>query len=439
MKNSLSSWGRYPNYPQVPHAVFWREKIVEEMTGLADKFGSTLPFGQGRSYGDSCLSCSDHVLQTKLLNRFISFNKNTGVIVAESGVTLEQVLSVIIPYGWFLPVTPGTKYVSLGGAVANDVHGKNHHIRGTFGSHVASFGLIRSDGQSMICSPEKNVELFSATIGGLGLTGIISWVELRLLPIRSSNMDMKTVRFNSLSEFFSLSDELDKVHEYSVAWVDCLAKGKNTGRGVFMTADHAAEGDLSVNAKRKLTFPVTLPFSAINKFTLPVLNSAYYFFHKEQSQKATVSYEPFFYPLDGINYWNRAYGKAGFQQYQCVVPEECAKDAINDILAAIAASGTGSFLAVLKRCGSAVSPGLLSFPLPGLSLALDFPQKPGLEKDLFFQLDAIVSAASGRLYPAKDAHMSGEVFRDSYPKWDVVEKLRDPALCSRFWERVTSS
>lgn len=439
MKNSLSSWGRYPNYPQVPHAAFWREKIVEEMTGLADKFGSTLPFGQGRSYGDSCLSCSDHVLQTKLLNRFISFNKNTGVIVAESGVTLEQVLSVIIPYGWFLPVTPGTKYVSLGGAVANDVHGKNHHIHGTFGSHVASFGLIRSDGQSMICSPEKNVELFSATIGGLGLTGIISWVELRLLPIRSSNMDMKTVRFNSLSEFLSLSDELDKVHEYSVAWVDCLAKGKNTGRGVFMTADHAAEGDLSVNVKRKLTFPVTLPFSAINKFTLPVLNSAYYFFHKAQSQKATVSYEPFFYPLDGINYWNRAYGKAGFQQYQCVVPEECAKDAINDILAAIAASGTGSFLAVLKRCGSAVSPGLLSFPLPGLSLALDFPQKPGLEKDLFFQLDAIVSAASGRLYPAKDAHMSGEVFRDSYPKWDVVEKLRDPALCSRFWERVTSS
>lgn len=432
------SWGKYPHYPQVPHVTHWRDGLVAKVQELTERYDNTLPYGKGRSYGDSCLANSDHVLQTIFLNRFISFDVDSGTIVAESGVTLEQLLSLVIPHGWFLPVTPGTKYVTLGGAVANDVHGKNHHIRGTFGKHILSFNLVRSDGQKITCSLDKNRELYAATIGGLGLTGIIEFVELQLIPIKSSLIDTATIRFDSLSEFFTLSNELDKDYEYSVAWIDCLAKGSAVGRGVYMIGNHSEKGDLNVHLKRKLTVPFTFPFSAINKLTLPILNSAYFHLHKSGKQNTTVSYEPFFYPLDGIEHWNRAYGKFGFQQYQCVIPEDNAEIAMHELLVAIASAGSGSFLAVMKRCGNIASPGLLSFPMPGLSLALDFPQTDKLNNELFPVLDSIVRAASGRLYPAKDAHMSGSDFRDFYPNWEKIELLRDPALYSRFWHRVTS-
>lgn len=434
----LTSWGKYPHFPQRPHVTHWRKDLPSDLVNLSERYGSTIPFGKGRSYGDSCLAVSNHVLHMLSLDRFISFDKESGVIIAESGVTLEQMLSLIIPYGWFLPVTPGTKYVTLGGAVANDVHGKNHHVRGTFGKHVNRFGLVRSDGQIITCSLQENAELFSATIGGLGLTGIVDWVELQLLPIKSSNIDTSTIRFGSLNEFFNLSNELDKIHEYAVAWVDCLAKGKSMGRGVYMVGNHSEMGELKVNVKQKLTVPFTLPISAINKLTLPLLNSGYYHLHKANREYSVVNYDPFFYPLDGLNHWNRAYGKSGFQQYQCVIPENNAEDAMKELLAAIASTGGGSFLAVMKRCGDIVSPGLLSFPMQGLSLALDFPQSTKLNSKLFPKFDSIVRAASGRLYSAKDAHMSGADFRDFYPDWEAVEKLRDPALCSRFWQRVTT-
>jgi FAD/FMN-containing dehydrogenase len=436
MSNLLTSWGKYPLYPQTPHTVHWRDDMSSEVVKLTAQFGSTLPYGIGRSYGDSCLAKSDHVLHTILLNRFISFDTESGVVVAESGVTLDQLLSLIIPHGWFLPVTPGTKYVTLGGAIANDVHGKNHHVSGTFGKHVLSFRLVRSDGGVINCSLSENRELYAATIGGLGLTGVIESIELQLIPVKSSMIDMATIRFASLNEFFSLSNELDKNHEYSVAWIDCLAKGDSAGRGVYMIGNHSEKGNLSVFSKRKLTVPFTFPFSAINKLTLPILNSGYFHLHKSGRQNTTVSYDPFFYPLDGIHHWNRAYGKSGFQQYQCVIPEENAEPAMRELLEAIASSGSGSFLAVMKRCGDIVSPGLLSFPMPGLTLALDFPQTSSLNGELFPVLDSIVRAASGRIYPAKDAHMSGSDFRRFYPDWEKVETLRDPALCSRFWQRV---
>jgi FAD/FMN-containing dehydrogenase len=435
----LISWGRHPCHYQTPRAIYWRNDLPEAISHTVREHGTTLPFGLGRSYGDSCLAASDHVLHLRGLDRLISADWLSGAICCESGVTLEEILSLIIPKGWFLPVTPGTKYVTLGGAVANDVHGKNHHARGTFGCHIRRFGLVRSDRPALTCSPEENSELFAATIGGLGLTGIIVWVELQLLPIQSSCMDLTTIRFDSLDEFFALSNELDGSHEYTVAWVDCLSSGKTAGRGIYMAGNHSRDGGLKIVSDVNLTVPLTPPFSMVNHLTLGLFNSFYYQSCKPGRQRSTVSYEPFFYPLDRILHWNRIYGPKGFQQYQCVIPNANAEPAMREILDIIAKSGSGSFLAVMKRCGDIRSPGWLSFPLPGLTLALDFPQHQHLDTRLFPRLDAVVCCARGRLYPAKDAHMSGEDFRNAYPQWEHLERLRDPGLCSRFWARVTAS
>ena len=358
------------------------------------------------------------------------------MLLAEAGVTLAEILAIAIPQGWFLSVTPGTQFATLGGAIANDVHGKNHHLRGTFGNHVLRFGLLRHGQEVLTCSPSENPVLFAATIGGLGLTGIIEWAEIRLMPIRSSQIDSTVVRFGGLAEFFALSAELDHQHEYSVAWIDCLAKGSNTGRGVFIVGDHARYGQQEVDQRSKLRVPLTPPLSLINNLSLRAFNEAYWRVHPALRTRQRGSYEPFFYPLDRILHWNRIYGRKGFQQYQCVIPDAVAELAMRELLGAIAESGQGSFLAVLKRCGDIASPGLLSFPLPGTSLALDFPQKADLDRALFSRLDAIVREAGGRLYPAKDAHMSGNDFRLAYPAWEQLESLRDPALNSLFWKRV---
>lgn len=437
MSDDLYSWGRYPNRPQKGHASHWRSDLSELFDGVIKQYGTALPFGNGRSYGDSCLASSDQVLNMRSLNRFIKADWQKGVLIAEAGVTLAEVLSIAIPQGWFLSVTPGTQFATLGGAIANDVHGKNHHLRGTFGNHVLRFGLLRHGQQELICSPTENSELFAATIGGLGLTGIISWAEISLTSIRSSQIDSSIVRFGNLTDFFSLSAELDHQHEYSVAWIDCLAKGSNIGRGVFIVGDHARYGNLEVDQRSKLNVPFTPPFSLINNLSLRPFNELYWRMHPGQRTRQRSDYEPFFYPLDRILQWNRIYGRKGFQQYQCVIPDNAADVAIRELLKAIADSGQGSFLAVLKRCGDISSPGLLSFPLPGSSLALDFPQKSNLDKKLFPTLDAIVHEAGGRLYPAKDAHMNGNDFRLAYPAWEKLEALRDPSLNSCFWTRVT--
>ena len=439
MSVGLGSWGRYPAYRQSPHPAGWRDALASDFAHAVAEHGTVLPFGNGRSYGDSCMAASDHVLHMRPLARFISVDWQTGVVAAEAGVTLEEILALAIPQGWFVPVTPGTKFVTLGGAIANDVHGKNHHVRGTFGRHVRRFRLLRSDRPPAQCSLDENADLFRATVGGLGLTGVIEWAEIQLVPIASSQMDATTIRFGSLDEFFALSTELDSSHEYTVAWVDCLARGDSIGRGVFMAANHAARGGLDTDRRAKLGVPFVPPVSAINKLSLRLFNSTYYRLHKSGRHRAQTGYDPFFYPLDRILNWNRAYGPRGFQQFQCVIPEAQAMAATGDLLATIAAAGEGSFLAVLKKCGNAVSPGLLSFPLPGTSLALDFPQHARLNARVFSRLDAIVRAAGGRLYPAKDAHMSGEDFRAAYPDWMRLEAARDPALSSRFWKRVTGT
>ncbi|KWF03469.1 FAD-binding oxidoreductase [Burkholderia pseudomultivorans] len=431
------SWGHYPAQPQTPHDVAWRNALPATWSHVAGAHETTLAFGNGRSYGDSCLAASGHVLRTRAMDRLISANWETGVLRAEPGITLEQILEVAIPRGWMLPVTPGTKYATLGGAIANDVHGKNHHVRGTFGCHVRRFMLARSDGALLECAADTNAGLYAATIGGLGLTGFILWAEIQLMPVRSSQIDVLSVRFGNLDEFFALSEALDPVHEYSVAWVDCLGQGERLGRGIFMAGDHAADGPLEVDRRGKHTVPFTFPAPIFNKATLRVFNGLYYHRQKTREVRSTVSYDRYFYPLDSLLEWNRIYGRRGFQQYQCVVPRAVARDATREMLRMIAESGTGSFLAVLKRCGEIRSPGLLSFPMEGTSLALDFPQRDEQNQRLFAVLDTIVSKAGGRIYPAKDAHMSGEDFRAAYPDWKQLETLRDPALLSSFWDRVT--
>lgn len=436
MSEGLLSWGRHPPLPQTPTACHWRQALPRQFAETARRHGTTLAFGNGRSYGDACLAASDHVIGMRTLDRFIAADWETGILSAEAGVTFGQILSACIPRGWFLPVTPGTQHLTLGGAIANDVHGKNHHRRGTFGPHVRRLGLLRSDRGRLECGPNQEADLFAATVGGLGLTGLIEWAEIQLLPIRSSRIRCTTQRFNRLEDFFELSAALDAQHEFAVAWIDCAARGTQLGRGVYSVGDFVESGPLEYHEPGRLAVPVTPPMALVNRASLRGFNSLYWRRAPGRVVTRELDYLPFLYPLDGIADWNRLYGPSGFQQYQCVLPEASARSALTELLAAIADSGTGSFLAVLKRCGDVPSPGWLSFPLPGTSLALDFPQSSRLDETLFPRLDAIVRAAGGRLYPAKDAHVSGEDFRAAYPQWRRLEELRDPALLSRFWQRV---
>lgn len=429
----VHSWGRYPNAPQTSHDIHWRGEIATNLSEVAGAHGATLPFGNGRSYGDSCMAASDHVIRLRPLDRLLATDWQTGVITAEPGITLGEILALAIPHGWFLAVAPGTQFVTLGGAIANDVHGKNHHRRGTFGCHVKRFALRRR-GEVVICSQSEQPHLFVATIGGLGLTGIIEWAEVQLMKIRSTNIESTTARFETLSDFFALSRELDSQHEYSAAWIDCLSKN---GRGALIVGNHALNDELKVEPPAKREVPLTPRWSLINRLTTRAFNEFVWRSYPSDRDIHYGGYNPILFPLDGIVNWNRVYGRKGFQQYQCVIPEAAAETAIRDLLAAIARAGRGSCLAVLKRCGTTPSPGLLSFPMAGTSLALDFPQSPKLDRDLFPRLDAIAREAGGRLYPAKDAHMSGADFRKAYPAWEQVEGLRDPALNSKFWQRVT--
>ena len=434
---TLFSWGRFPNTPQTPTACHWPVDLSRGLEQQRHQGRTTLAYGAGLSYGDSGLAASDHVLHTVGLDRFVAADWTTGCVTAQAGVTFEQILAVAIPRGWYLPVSPGTKYVTLGGAIANDVHGKNHHRRGTLGRHIVRLGLRRSDRAPLVCSSTEAVALFQATIGGLGLTGLIEWAEIQLTPIRSSRIRSVTQRFDTLDEFFALSATLDLQHEFCVSWVDCSATGASLGRGVYMAGDFADDGPLEVAHPRRLTMPVTPPVSLVNRATVRAFNTLYWRRAGRTPAIRTGSYEPFFYPLDSVLQWNRVYGPAGFQQYQCVIPDACARDGVSALLREIAASGLGSPLAVLKRCGDLVSPGLLSFPIAGTTLALDFPHSDRLTHDLFPRLDAVVREAGGRLYPAKDAHMSARDFQATYPAWTTVEALRDPQLLSRFWQRVT--
>ena len=394
-----------------------------------------LAYGNGRSYGDVCLNDGGTLLHTRGLDRYIEFDPATGLLRCESGVLFSEILDFVVPQGWFLPVTPGTRYVTVGGAIANDVHGKNHHGAGTFGEHVKRFELLRSDGQRVECSSEKNVDLYTATVGGLGLTGVIVWAEFQLLRIASPWMAQETRRFGNLAEFFALSTDSERDYAYTVAWIDCAASGKAFGRGVFFRANHApAMAAARMPKQRRLSMPVTPPFSLINSLSLRAFNTLY--FHRAREGHAIVHYEPYFYPLDAIAEWNRIYGPRGFLQYQCVVPPAASADAIAELLRAIAASGSGSFLAVLKVFADRPPAGILSFPRAGTTLALDFPNHGAATFALLDRLDDIVAAAGGAVYPAKDARMNGARFRQYFPRWQSMLPHIDPKFSSGFWRRV---
>ncbi len=430
----LRSWGRVL---QSDYEVLSLDNRFSLIPLFPPDIPHILPYGNGRSYGDSCLNVGGGLLRTHSLDRFIHLDPVTGVLVCESGVLLDEILRLVVPKGWFLSVTPGTRYVSVGGAIANDVHGKNHHIAGTFGCHVRRFELLRSDGQRLHCSSDENEGWYAATIGGLGLTGVITWAEIQLRRIRNPWIDTETIRFANLDEFFALSVESDRDYEYTVSWIDCSGGGKRMGRGLFMRGNHApAKPEPENYRSRTRTFPVDPPFSLVNPFSNKVFNTLYYNKQRAKQLRQKQHYEPFFYPLDGILEWNRIYGSRGFYQYQCVLPTDQMLKATHALLSEIGASGLGSFLSVLKVFGTVKSPGMLSFPMPGVTLALDFPNKEPRLQVLFDRLDAIVSSAGGRLYPAKDGRMSGKLFRAGYPNWEQFSDFIDPRFSSSFWRRV---
>lgn len=388
----------------------------------------------GRSYGDVCLNPDGVLWVTTGLDHFIAFDDNTGCLACEAGVLLRDIQRLVIPRGWILPVTPGTQMVTVGGAIANDVHGKNHHVLGSFGDHVQRIRLVRTDGETIDCGPQLQQDWFAATVGGLGLTGVIVEAEIQLRRVAGPWLDTETVPYANLDEFFHLADDSEVDWEHTVSWIDCISGGG--GRGLFMRGNPTDAGQRPEPKGRKLTMPIVPPVSLVNRLSLRPFNIAYYNLKKWQAGRAIAHYEPFFYPLDNLLEWNRMYGPKGFFQYQSVVPREVGQDAVQAMLKEIARSGDGSFLAVLKTFGNRQPIGMLSFPQPGVTLALDFPNHGARTLKLFARMDDIVREAGGRLYPAKDARMPRELFEAGYPRLNEFLKYRDPGISSGMSRRL---
>ena len=431
----MLSWGRYPKtaHHRV-HKPAWNDQVPDILRSAA--LGSLLPYGLGRSYGDSCLNAGRELIDCRRLNRILGFDEATGMLRCESGVSLSDILDVFLPKGWFLPVTPGTRFVTVGGAIANDVHGKNHHCAGTFGAHVFQIALQRSNDGLVICNAEENSDMLRATIGGLGLTGVIAWADIQLKRVAGPWIDAESIPFQSLNTFLDLSRESNDRLEYTVAWLDCFA-GKNA-RGIFFRGNHAADHRKEFHPKRGPKLPFALPAWMLNRYSVKAFNTAYYRIHAARKGTAVVPYDSFFYPLDSIRQWNLLYGKRGFLQYQCVIPETNV-EGVEELLDRIARSGMGSFLGVLKQFGSAPPAGMLSFPRPGLTIALDFAMRGERTLKLMQSLDEIVQQSGGALYPAKDARMSPALFEASFPRWRGFVPYIDPKMSSSFWRRVTGA
>jgi FAD/FMN-containing dehydrogenase len=428
----FESWGRYPTLEANVVPLHWTTDFpLAKSSG-----GKHLPVGLGRSYGDVCLLEHGTLLETPGMDRLLAFDPSTGVLRCEAGASLQQILDFAVPRGFFLPVTPGTKFVTVGGAIANDIHGKNHHVAGAFGRHVLRFELVRSDGSRFVSSPIENPEWFAATIGGMGLTGLMTWAEIRLRPIVSRMIDYRGDKFHGIDEFFALSQASKS--EYTVAWIDCVSTGRNFARGIFMQGDHAqVPGTLKKSREPKLVFPFDLPAIALNRFSMAAFNTLYFHRQLGQTKIGPVDYEPFFYPLDAVLRWNRMYGRDGLLQFQNVLPHATGREGMLQILKAITKSGLASFLAVIKFFGDVPSAGMMSFPAPGVMLALDFPIRPQVSFDLVDRLAKITLEHGGRMYSAKDARMTAEQYQAFYPQWQEFSRYVDPEFDSAFWQRVT--
>ena len=428
----VSSWGRLN---AASHEVVSVNDPAQIACQIARK-PHGIAHGNGRSYGDVCLNPDGVLWHTVGLNHFVSFDQSTGRLVCEAGVLLRDIQRLVIPRGWILPVTPGTQLVTVGGAIANDVHGKNHHVLGSFGDHVHRIRLLRTDGQTIECGPHDNPDWFAATVGGMGLTGIIVDAEIQLSRVTGPWLDTETVPYANLDEFFKLADESEAGWQHTVSWLDCLSA---SGRGLFMRGNPTDVGNRPEPKGRKRTMPIVPPVSLVNPLSLRAFNMAYFNLKKWRAGRAIAHYESFFYPLDNLLEWNRMYGPNGFYQYQSVVPREVGQDATQAMLAEIVRTGEGSFLAVLKTFGDRQPVGMMSFPKPGVTLALDFPNKGDQTQKLFERLDAIVREASGRIYLAKDARMPRELFEAGYPRLTEFFKYRDPGISSGLSRRLMGS
>jgi FAD/FMN-containing dehydrogenase len=426
----VSSWGRLDSEEHEVLALSDRTDVGRALAGG----GPGIAHGMGRSYGDVALNPGGRLWRTTALDRFISFDPATGVLGCEAGVLLRDIQRMALPQGWLLPVTPGTQMITVGGAIANDVHGKNHHAYGSFGDHVRRLRLVRTDGEQIVCGPDLRPEWFAATVGGMGLTGVVAEAEIQLRPAVGPWLVGETVPYESLAEFFALSDSSEAGWEHTVSWIDCLS---GAGRGLFMRANPANLPDAEpLRARPQRGVPFVPPVSLVNRLSLRPFNSSYFYLNKLRPRKAIVRYDAYFYPLDNLHNWNRMYGPRGFYQYQSVVPRAVGADAVSAMLEAIGRDGEGSFLAVLKTFGERQAPGMMSFPRPGVTLALDFPNRGARTARLFERLDAIVREAGGRIYMAKDARMPRDLFESGYPRLAEFLQYRDPGTSSALSRRL---
>lgn len=424
----LSGWGNYPRERCRTRTIeSWHDA---ENAVQSSAIPNVIPRGLGRSYGDSTLTSNGAVLCMKHLNRFLAFDPETGLLECEAGVSFAEIIQTFLPQGWFLPTTPGTKFVTLGGAIAADVHGKNHHVDGSFGNFVVQMTLLLADGSIVDCTRDSDPELFWATIGGMGLTGIILSAQIRLTRVESAYYDVTYRRTRNLESTLEMFTATHLSYRYSVSWIDCLATGASLGRGVVMLGNDApvaalppklAAAPLSLPRRRTKTIPFDFPSFALNPWSIKAFNTLYY--AKNRDRREFVDFNSFFYPLDGVNHWNRIYGKRGFVQYQALFPTETARVGLHQLLEQIASSRQASFLAVIKGSGPATQ-GMLSYLFPGITLALDFPNRGKATRDLFERLDEIVLQHSGRLYLAKDALTSASTFARMYPRLPEFQQVK---------------
>ncbi|MBU3679321.1 MAG: FAD-binding oxidoreductase [Candidatus Kapabacteria bacterium] len=435
MEQLPSSWGRYPasRARSVVDAA-WTSDVPSRVDA------PLLAYGLGRSYGDVCLNDGGDVVRMHRCDRVLSFDRELGIIRAEAGLSIADLLRICVPHGWFVPVTPGTRYVTLGGAVANDVHGKNHHRVGTFGCHVRCLELRRTDGSVHLCSLTDNANLFSATIAGMGLTGVITWVEIQLLPIASRIVIQESVKAKSLHDLIEQTDASDADWDYTVSWIDVMSRGSSLGRGLVLRGrfQDMADGTLGKPWKGPiLSVPIEAPSWLLSKPTISLFNTVWYNRQLGRLKRTELDAEPFFYPLDAVGSWNLLYGRRGMLQYQCVIPADDGERVMRRILEEMQRGGVSSFLAVLKKFGPLVSPGLMSFPRPGLTLTLDMPISGKPMFEALHRCDELVHSVGGRVYSAKDSRVRGSMFRAMYA--DEIARFLphiDPGMSSSFWRRI---
>lgn len=412
------NWGRYPVVEGELRA--WRGAVPE---------APWIARGLGRCYGDASLGA--HMLSALPLDRFLGFDPQTGWLDCEAGLSYRDLLEVFVPKGWFPPVTPGTKFVTLGGALASDVHGKNHHVDGSFSRHVESFELISARGETLPCSRQENSDWFWATAGGMGLTGLIRSLRLRLRPIESAWIRQEALRARNLEEILALFEQFSAA-TYSVAWIDSLAGGRQAGRSILLQGEHARldelppalrRAPLGLNVPSRLSVPFDFPAFALNPWNLRLFNALYYYKQLRPRVSSLVHYDRYFYPLDVLHHWNRVYGRRGFVQYQLAIPQAAGQEGIREILRRVRGSGTGSFLSVLKLFGES-DPGWMSFPIPGYTLAMDFPVRKALFGFLD-ELDRLVADYGGRIYLTKDARLAPEMLGRMYPQTERFKAFLD--------------